>query len=200
MANKKSLSYPVLFMAIITVVMIFILAFINQITYAKVEENQNLEFQKKILYVFDLYEEGMEDDEIQNIFNNEISSDPNMEGVYTLEQDSDVTAYAVPFDGPGLWGSINGYVGIDGQLENIVGVEFIEQSETPGLGGRISEEPYKSQYRGIEIGEGDSLLVNRPAPGGNIDAIAGATQTSTFVVDMINEDLNQFIDEMGGNK
>ena len=41
--------------------------------------------------------------------------------------------------------------------------------------------------------------MNNPAPGGNIDAISGATQTSDAVVNMVNEDLANFIEMKGGN-
>ncbi|NMB15255.1 MAG: NADH:quinone oxidoreductase, partial [Gallicola sp.] len=37
-----------------------------------------------------------------------------------------------------------------------------------------------------------------PADGGNVDAIAGATQTSTFVINMLNEDITEFIKSKGG--
>ncbi|MFR7871649.1 MAG: FMN-binding protein, partial [Fenollaria timonensis] len=55
--------------------------------------------------------------------------------------------------------------------------------------------PYKNQFRGLDISNytDKNIVVNRPASGGNIDAISGATQTSTFVVNMINEDLDEFI-------
>ena len=40
----------------------------------------------------------------------------------------------------------------------------------------------------------------RPAQGGNIDAISGATQTSTYVENMVNEDLGAFIEDMKGGQ
>ncbi len=104
-------------------------------------------------------------------------------------------AYAVPINGPGLWGSISGYIGVSEDLTKTTGLEFIKQDETPGLGGRITEDAYKNQFRGLDISNytDKNIVINRPASGGNIDAISGATQTSTFVVNMINEDLDEFI-------
>lgn len=78
-------------------------------------------------------------------------------------------------------------------------MEFISQNETPGLGGRISENPYKEQYRNIDIsGRDNNFIMNNPSPDGNIDAIAGATQTSNFVTQMINKALSEY--KGGGNK
>lgn len=199
--NKKSMAYPIIFMVIVTAIAVLILAFLNQTTKAKVEANEQLELYKKILYVFDMYDENAEDEEIINLFEEkiEVTKDDKDRKVYTLKDGSEDIAYAVPFDGPGLWGSITGYIGVDSDLETITGVEFISQDETPGLGGRISEPPYKEQYRGIDISDSqDKYIISRPAPGGNIDAIAGATQTSTFVENMINDDLDYFI-EGGSN-
>lgn len=199
--KNKSLAYPIIFMTLLTVITVFILAFLNQTTMAKVEENQNLELRRKILYVFDMYEEEKtSDDEVNKLFEDHVvESDWNDAKLYTLMDGSSEKAYAVPFSGPGLWGSITGYIGVDADMNEVTGVEFISQNETPGLGGRISEAPYKEQYRNVDISNAtDKYIINRPAPGGNIDAIAGATQTSTFVQNMINEDLKAF--DQGGNK
>ncbi|WP_054252717.1 FMN-binding protein [Neofamilia massiliensis] len=199
--KNKSLAYPIIFMTLLTVITVFILAFLNQTTLAKVEENQNLELRRKILYVFDMYEEGKtSDDEVNKLFEDHVvESDWNYAKLFTLMDGSSEKAYAVPFSGPGLWGSITGYIGVDANMNEVTGVEFISQNETPGLGGRISEAPYKEQYRNVDISNAtDKYIINRPAPGGNIDAIAGATQTSTFVQNMINEDLKAF--DQGGNK
>lgn len=199
--NKKSMSYPIIFMVIVTAIAVLVLAFLNQTTKAKVEENEQLELYRKILYVFDLYDGDSSDQEIISLFGEkiEVNKDDKDRNVYTLKDGTEDLAYAVPFDGPGLWGSITGYIGVDSDIESITGIEFITQNETPGLGGRISEPPYKEQFRGINIsGSGDKYVISRPAPGGNIDAIAGATQTSTFVENMINDDLDYFI-EGGSN-
>lgn len=199
--KNKSLTYPIIFMTLLTVVTVFILAFLNQSTLAKVEENQNLELRRKILYVFDMYEEGKtSDEEVNKLFEEHVKeSDWNDSKLFTLMDGSSEKAYAVPFSGPGLWGSITGYIGVDADMTKVTGVEFITQSETPGLGGRISESPYKEQYRDVDISNAtDKYIINRPALGGNVDAIAGATQTSTFVQNMINEDLKAF--DQGGNK
>ena len=200
--NKKSLAYPIIFMTALTALTVLILAILNQSTLAKVQENENLELMRKILYVFDMYEEGVtSDEEVTKIFEEKIETEKDSQDreVYALMEGGNPVAYAVPFDGPGLWGSITGYIGVDADVQSVTGVEFITQSETPGLGGRISEAPYKEQFRGVDIsGASDKFVINKPATGGNIDAVTGATQTSTFVQNMINEDLKLFVEE-GGN-
>lgn len=199
--KKESNVYPVIFMTVVTAITVLILAFVNQSTMATRIDNKNLEERRKILYVFDKYDENQtSDEEVNQIFENEVKTETDSKGreIYILEENGEEKAYAIPFEGPGLWGEIIGYIGLNSDLEHITGVEFFKQSETPGLGGRISEAPYKEQYRGVEIGKDNSpYIINKPAPGGNIDAIAGATQTSTFVQNMINEGIDFFLQEGG---
>ncbi len=195
--------YPILFMAIITALFTAILSFLNQSTGEAIRKNRDLELRRKILYVFNILPENATDDEVSERFTSSVSEEPYGEGkiLYTLTEGGVPAAYAVPFDGPGLWGSITGYIGVKADLASTTGIAFITQSETPGLGGRIAEEPYMSQFRGVNVTErvGTEIIINRPAPGGNIDAIAGATQTSTFVKNMLNSDLIEFMDSRGGN-
>ena len=198
--KKESNVYPVVFMTVVTAITVLILAFVNQSTMATRIDNKNLEQRRKILYVFDLYDENTSDEEVNQIFESEVTTEKDSKDrdIYILEKNGEPYAYAIPFNGPGLWGEIEGYVGLDSSFENVTGIEFLKQSETPGLGGRISEAPYKEQYRSVNIDkESSPYIVNRPAPGGNIDAIAGATQTSTFVETMVNEGIDFFLQEEG---
>ena len=75
-------------------------------------------------------------------------------------------------------------------LDKIIGLEFISQEETPGLGGRIDELEFKEQFRDIIINDdGTNYIIYNPASGGNVDAISGATLTSQAVADFLNKDL-----------
>lgn len=199
--EKKSMVYPIVFILILTIILTAILAALDQVTEPAIAFNEELELKQKILNVFDLYDEGMTDQEVDSFFNENVEKEEYKDSMlYTLMENGEPVAYAVPFDGPGLWGSIEGYMGLTADLETITGIEFIKQDETPGLGGRIAEPPYKEQFRGLDVEnpEDGTIVINKPAPGGNIDAIAGATQTSTFVQDMINDDIPEFINERKG--
>lgn len=201
MNKQKSVVYPVIFMLVLSLVLTAALAALNAYTTPIVEFNQDIALKEKILYVFDIDPGSTEAEAIDKTFNENIETE-EFEGnpLYVLKENGEAKAYAVPFNGPGLWGSIDGYIGIDKDLKTITGIDFIKQEETPGLGGRIEEAPYKEQYRGLDVSQptGDSYVINRPAPGGNIDAISGATQTSNFVMTMINEDLMNFINSRQG--
>ena len=200
MTKKKSVVYPVIFMLGLTLVLTLALALLNHVTTPTIEFNQDIELKQKILNVFNILPEDTSASNIDKTFKDNVEEeDYKGNKLYILKQDGEEKAYAVPINGPGLCGSISGYVGITKDMKKLVGIEFIKQDETPGLGGRITEDEYKNQYRDLDISKpvDGKIVINKPANGGNIDAISGATQTSTFVVNMINEDVNEFIENGG---
>ena len=194
--KKKSIVYPVVFMFALALLLTLALAFLNEVTAPVVEFNQDIELKKKILNVFDILPSDADATTIDKVFkDNVVSEDYDGKNLYIYKSGEEALAYAVPINGPGLWGSISGYIGVTDDMTKTTGLEFIKQDETPGLGGRITEDAYKNQFRGLDISNytDKNIVINRPASGGNIDAISGATQTSTFGVNMINEDLDEFI-------
>ena len=195
---KNSFFYPIIFMAAVTAVFIAVLAGLNYAAADTISFNQESDLQKKILYIFDILPEGGSDKDIERVFNeNVIDKQWGVLEGYALVQGGAERAYAVPIEGAGLWGSIIGYLGLNADYTEIIGIEFVTQSETPGLGGRISEELYKGQFRAIDIsGKTENFIISSPEPGSNVDAIAGATQTSTAVVNIINEGLSVFLGEV----
>ncbi|MBU5256995.1 FMN-binding protein [Tissierella praeacuta] len=199
---KKSFSFPIVFMVILTAFFTFILAFLNYSTADRIAFNQEIELSKKLLYIFDIQPLSENPNDINQAFMDNIdnigSEDEPMYIYYG--ENKEVLGYAVPISGSGLWGSIEGYVGISSDYSTILGLDFTSHSETPGLGGRISEDWYKEQFRGIDITESQNgnYIIYRPSAGGNVDAIAGATLTSKSVSKLLNEDLDKFIKERKG--
>lgn len=91
----------------------------------------------------------------------------------------------VPVYGAGLWGPVWGYIALESDLQTIAGAYFDHESETPGLGGKIKDDPsFRAQFAGKKVlyGDGDAFsIVKGGAPEGKenaVDAITGATMTS----------------------
>lgn len=200
--KKKSFVYPIIFMSAITAVFTFVLAYLNHSTADKIEFLQDTELRKKILYVFDIPVASDAPEDIESVFNEHVQEDNsyNPPVFYTMEN-GEITGYAIPAEGAGLWGSIDAYIGISSDYTKILGLEFIRHSETPGLGGRISELDFLEQFRGLDISStvGEDYIIYNPAAGGNVDAIAGATLTSKSVSNLLNIDINNFINERRGD-
>ncbi|MBL7077686.1 MAG: FMN-binding protein [Kiritimatiellae bacterium] len=89
-------------------------------------------------------------------------------------------------EGAGLWGTIRAVIGLDPSLSRFTGIAFVAQNETPGLGARIMEAWYRDHIKGKS---GGLTLVGEKSGstnGAELDAITGATITSTAVRDILN--------------
>ena len=110
------------------------------------------------------------------------------------------TKYILPLSGKGLWGGIGGYLALDEDKNTIYGVNFNHESETPGLGAKIVEMPFREQFEGKHIrnaaGEVVSVAVlkaGKHADGQEqVDAISGATITSSGVSTMLEVNLAEY--------
>ena len=90
-----------------------------------------------------------------------------------------------PIYGAGLWGPIWGYVALENDATTIKGVYFDHESETPGLGAKIKDEPwFREKFAGRKAMFGTdnifTIAKNAEAAGAEnaVDAISGATMTS----------------------
>lgn len=199
--KQKSTLYPIIFMFVLTAILTAILALLNEQTKPVIEKKQALETQQKVLNVFGIGPEDPSDENIAKTFEENVVAkdyDGSERELFALVEDGKETAFAVPVAGPGLWGPIEGYVGITSDFTKLTGIEFTQQEETPGLGGRITEDEYKNQYRDLEIdkNKSGSYVVNNPAADGNVDAISGATQTSSYVTSLVNDGLDKFLEKV----
>ena len=111
----------------------------------------------------------------------------------------------VPIYGAGLWGPVWGYIAFDKDLKTIVGAYFDHESETPGLGGKIKDDPsFRESFEDNQpdfSSENIFEIVKGGAPKGEdkkdladnkIDAITGATMTSKGLDEAINTWLNAY--------
>jgi Na+-transporting NADH:ubiquinone oxidoreductase subunit C len=111
---------------------------------------------------------------------------PGFGPVYRVTDGSGATAgWVITRTGPGLWGDITAVVGFAADREHLAGLEFLKQSETPGLGARIGERWFKQQFRG-KRGPFTTVAEGAPSKENEFDAITGATFTSNAVRDLVN--------------
>jgi Na+-transporting NADH:ubiquinone oxidoreductase subunit C len=114
-----------------------------------------------------------------------------------------LAAVAFPVSGPGFWGSVKGILGVSPDLTRVTGISFYQHEETPGLGGRISEDWFTNQFKGRPLVKGKGgLYFDFVAPGssrgdGEVDAVTGATETSTRVETFLNRAAAENLDWIG---
>lgn len=93
--------------------------------------------------------------------------------------------------GPGFADRIELLIGLDLDGRTITGLSVLEQTETPGLGNRITEDQWLEQFRDRPAARRIRLVKSGPAGEGEVEAVTGATISSQSVVDIVNRAASQ---------
>lgn len=181
---KRGYVYTLVFMVVLSAVLTFALAFAYEAFKPAIAKHEQLRDERALLYAFGR-DKGLTDDEVHPLYTELVREGGLGEGSYSLVEGGETLGYAVPFEGAGLWGTIQGYLGITADKGQVTGLVFTSQNETPGLGGRIDEEDFKAQFRELPIQAGSTLRYGSQA-GYTLDAVSGATQTSSAVLRILN--------------
>lgn len=97
--------------------------------------------------------------------------------VFAKDESGEVIGYIVTAQANGYGGADKVVVGISKDIK-VTGISYPEAlPETPGLGQKATEPAFKEQF----VGKGRNLIVKE-----DIDAISGATITSTAVTNSVN--------------
>lgn len=171
--------YPLIFMALLTVVFITGVSGLYLSTKERVELNETIVQKKAVLYAAGIEYPENDPVGVTDIYQERVREvgGNGRPSYFEVELPSGERGYAVYVEGPGLWGQIVTIFGFGSDLQEITGMEVVAQNETPGLGARINEQWFKQQFRGTEppytmVPEGTS------DKSGELDAITGATKTS----------------------
>ncbi len=190
---KDSALYPILFMVLLSAGYGAAVSSVAVATKDRVEAGERSRLRTHVLAAFGL-EAPADPAAIDRLWGRAVEEKADAQGPYYLGRGADgqLLGYGFPFTGPGFWGPISGVVAVDPRGERIVGVSFTKHQETPGLGGRISEPWFQGQFRGKPIeppaAGGDPLrfVYRRPEAPREVEAITGATQTSSRLEKFLN--------------
>jgi len=215
-ANVNSPLYVLGFTVAVSALFTAAIMALQAATAAKVRQNEALREEKALVRVFGLGDaEKMSPSEIaatvrSRVQRGLVARDPETGRAFDLfrahapHSEGQVEAVAFRFAGTGFWARITGLMALKPDLSRIVGLVFLDQAETPGLGGRIMEKEFQDSFRGlvvtppaeghkfIYIGGGEPSSDSDPRSGRYVDAITGATQTSLAVGRFLDENLRQF--------
>ena len=102
----------------------------------------------------------------------------------------------LPVRGYGLWGTLYGYLALEGDLTTISGIGFYNHKETPGLGGEVDNSKWKASWKGVrlyDLGRNPSVALVKTRSDSSsenaeyeVDALSGATFTTRGVENLVN--------------
>ena len=178
----------VLFTIAVTVVFIAPISFAYLLTKPIVALNEEVFLKRAVLSAAGV-DLPATNAEVKDLFDGRVEALPAQAGtelVYRVKDAAGATAgWVITRTGPGLWGDITAVVGFAADRQQLTGIDFLKQSETPGLGARISEPWFRKQFKGkrgpfTTVGEGE------PSKENEFDAVTGATITSGAVKAIVN--------------
>ena len=135
----------------------------------------------------------------------------NFQAIYIHYDNENLNAIILPVRGYGLWGTMKGYLALESDLKTIIGFEFFDHKETPGLGGEIVNPRWKAIWKGKEVYSDTGDVVITVIKGSvdkgstkakyQVDGLSGATITSNGVTNLLSFWLGDmgsgpFIDKM----
>ena len=115
--------------------------------------------------------------------------------VYLVKESGKIKQVILPVYGKGLWSTMYGFLAIKSDLKTVGGLTFYSHGETPGLGGEIESQAFKTQWPGKLLYDDEGklqieVIKGKVVPGSakeqhQIDGLSGATITSRGVSNLI---------------
>ncbi len=179
----------IVFVLILGAITSALLVGVDAWTEERIALNQQAELQSAIL---DAYEIEYTITQIAAVFEEHIEIIEIEDKIFYYHRDSGSLSFVI--EGNGVWGPIIGVLTLESDLVTIKRITILQEEETPGLGGVISERWYLDKYVGREMDP--ALIISRSpnlANPNEVDAIAGGTRTSERFEIMINEGFQSYI-------
>lgn len=170
----KEILLPTICLFSICVIVAIALGFTNMITASKIEELNKKTAEKAMNQVLPA--------------NKYIKKD---EDIYIAKDEShNICGYVIITAAKGYGGEVKVMTGIN-KIGKVTAIEILDcTNETPGLGQNAKNKSFVDQYKGKE----GKLIIKQ-----DIDAITGATITSSAVTDSVNKAMDLYQDLVKGD-
>ena len=218
--NTNSNVYTIVYASVMVVIVAFCLAFISDLLRPRQEANVANDKRSQILAALNIRDVEDVQAEYDRVLVKDIIVDANGQvleekggfeveskdiqakddaqkhlPVYVCAVETD-TLYVVPLYGRGLWGGLWGYLALKNDFRTVDGAYMSHESETAGLGARITEQQFQELFAGKQAFADTTFqevtlgVKKQPTnPAAEVDAITGATLTSNGVDDMFKTSL-----------
>lgn len=194
------------FMLVMTIVFGGMVATVNAFLKERIERNRKVASYRAILEAFgtlkvddergaieivELYEKSVRQEGVDTDALFVLSSEPRKQAFYLV--------------GDAYWGPLKGVMAVDLDTKKVLGIAFIDHTETPGLGARIDEPEFRNQFPGLSYakkktdGERLTFVASGTANSDEqqVDMITGATETSRALAKIIQRNLTAFLEKAG---
>ncbi len=178
--TEKKLDFKEIFriggvLCIICTAVALILSFVNMITLGKIAENEEMEKRSAIIALFG--SESVEYTALESV-------PDTVSNIYNVTDGGVALGYCVSLAPNGFGGVISMMVAVDSEGK-VTGTRIVSHSETPGLGSRIENDSFLSQF--VEASDGSDY-----------DIISGSTVSSKAVIEGVNTALEALSGVLGG--
>ena len=227
--NTNNYTYTIVYASLVVIVVAFLLAVVSKVLEPQSLANERIDKKKQILASLNVrdvpnsdveskYEELVLQDIIVDVNGQVVAEGNNHDKdgfalsmkeispeklpiyVCQVSPGEDGKKFVFPLIGKGLWGSIWGYIALNSDLRTVYGTYFSHQSETAGLGARITELAFQNQFVGKVISKDGSQDIDLTVvKSGRVqdtavecDGITGATLTCNGVSDMLHDCLSNY--------
>jgi Na+-transporting NADH:ubiquinone oxidoreductase subunit C len=117
---------------------------------------------------------------------------PNRLVVYEVRRDGALALLVLPVYGLGYQSRLEGFLGLEADLNTVSSLVFYAHGETPGMGARIGDPDWQSTWRGKRTRDqtgqlriGVAMRASKEASLYEVDAMSGATRTAQGVTNLL---------------
>lgn len=193
--NTNSNAYTITYACVMVIIVAFLLAFVASALKPTQDKNVALDTKKQVLASLNIRECADVESEYAKVLGNQDQNEEVLNATVNGEK-----KLVIKVKGAGLWGPIWGWISINKDGETVYGTYFNHESETAGLGARITEQWFQEDFKGKKIFNDGNVSLGVYKSGKApaclstddyvVDAITGATLTSNGVNDMIQQGLS----------
>jgi electron transport complex protein RnfG len=156
--------YPIILLTIVILISVVLLSFTNSFAAEKIQAQADAQTKAMLVAMFpDMTDYSLTKD------------------IYVVKASGKTIGYAFIATGKGYGGAISILVGLQ-DAATIKGISIISQSETKGLGSRVTLPNFTDKFTGKKIDD-----VKIKSEGGAIDGITGSTVSSKAVINAVRE-------------
>lgn len=168
-----------------------ILSLVEAVTREPIAEQRRLETLRALQTVLPNFDNSPDADTVELTVGKDKKGKEIKRLFYRGRTGAELSGIAFTVRSPeGYSGNIDIMVGIDAEGK-VTGLEILTHAETPGLGDKITHEPFKNQFKGKSLDNADWRVKK---DGGAFDQITGATISPRAVVKAVAAGLEFFRD------